>query len=44
MTFLFVNAFKPSGQFSFQKPDFFTQPNGRDAFDQAGLFINTIPV
>jgi hypothetical protein len=39
-----VNAFNPSGPFSFQKPDFFIHPNGSEAFDQAGLFINTIPV
>jgi hypothetical protein len=44
MTFLFVNAFNPSGPFSFQKPDFFTPPKGSDAFDHAGLLINTIPV
>ena len=30
--------------FLFKKPDFFTQPNGSDAFDHAGLLIKTIPV
>ncbi len=43
MTFLFVKARSPSGQFSFPYQDFFVPPNGRLARDHAVILINIIP-